>query len=385
MNHDVIDRLRHQNPFSETPPLTPEREAYLVHAAKTELSGPLRRSWIAAAAVGLVLGIGIMTIWFGGAERSVVEQETASATTDAPDESGPVTTLVNESPTIADPVGIIEPLKPISIECSTQLNDTSLACDNLIDGTDAYWNDASLQGAGAVITVTFAEPVQLEQIQFINVADDASFRRNHRIRGIEIITDDLEGLPFIQEIPNDNDRPHAVTTSTFGTTQLKIRITSTWPGEAIDGRAFDELALDEIQFWGRSPHNAIGERSVTSGGFVAMILEHASGSCVTVAETSELWRGVPDCPVQPGPEISALAFTNFTQSATVVAGFAPINSRIEIRIGDVVINPVQSENVWIAVIPNGDWAADITDSGTVVAILNGSILEEVSIIEMETP
>ena len=40
-------------------------------------------------------------------------------------------------------------------------------------------------------------------------------------------------------------------TPTLGTTQLVIRVTSTWPAEAIDGRVFDELALNEIEFWGR--------------------------------------------------------------------------------------------------------------------------------------
>ena len=176
------------------------------------------------------------------------------------DDPGSDTTAVTvEEPTVTSTTGIIEPITPIGIECSTQLNDSTLACSNLISDDDAYWNDASLQGAGAVITVTFAEPVQLEQVQFINVADDASFRRNYRIRGLEIIADDLPGLPFIQEIPNDNDRPHAVTTPTLGTTQLRIRVTATWPSEPIDGRAFDELALDEIQFWGRLVNSATPE------------------------------------------------------------------------------------------------------------------------------
>ena len=107
--------------------------------------------------------------------------------------------------TLSTPVvGTIGQITPIDIRCSTQLNDTNLGCSNLIDGTTDYWNDLSLRGVGAVITVTFAQPVQLEQVQFLNIENDASFRRNYRVRGVEIVADDLPGLPFIDEIPNDN-------------------------------------------------------------------------------------------------------------------------------------------------------------------------------------
>ena len=168
--------------------------------------------------------------------------------------------------TLSTPVvGTIRQITPIDIRCSTQLNDTNLGCSNLIDGTTDYWNDLSLRGVGAVITVAFAQPVQLEQVQFLNIENDASFRRNYRVRGVEIVADDLPGLPFIDEIPNDNNRPHAVTTPTLGTTQLTIRITATWPSEAIDRRAFDELALDEIEFWGRKVESSTPEADNTGG------------------------------------------------------------------------------------------------------------------------
>lgn len=46
MNHDVIDRLRQANPYGlgDVTPLTEEREAAILEASRTELSGPLRRS-----------------------------------------------------------------------------------------------------------------------------------------------------------------------------------------------------------------------------------------------------------------------------------------------------------------------------------------------------
>ena len=257
MSTDVMDRLRQTNPYNanNAPTLTPEREALLMVAAKTEFSGPLRRSWLVAAAAGLVLGIGVMAIWFSGGSNSPVTtgrtlSQRARVLPPSDEQIATAEVVPATDGVLAEP-GPIEQVHPIDIQCSTQLNDTNLACSNLIDGTTDYWNDLSLRGVGAVITVTFARPVQLEQVQFINVENDVSFRRNYTIRGIEIEVDDLPGLPFIGEIRNDNDRPHAITTPTLGTTQLIIRITATWPSEAIDGRAFEELALDEIQFWGR--------------------------------------------------------------------------------------------------------------------------------------
>ena len=253
MSPDLLDRLGEMNTYGPTdvPPLTPEREAEIMHAARTDLAGPLRRSWLVAAAVGLVLGVGSMAIWFSpgenippGGGQSEESTDSGPATVEDDTEEGPTTISGGE-------VDLFLKIDPIDIQCSSELNGTSLACANLIDGTPAYWNDNSLRGAGAVIAVTFAEPVRLEQVQFNNLEDSVAFRRNYRIRIVEIITDDLPGLPFLGKLPNDNDRVHAVTTPTLGTTQVIIRIVLTWPSEAIDGRAFEELALDEITFWGR--------------------------------------------------------------------------------------------------------------------------------------
>ena len=171
----------------------------------------------------------------------------SSAEEDAADDQADATV---STPAVAD-VGNIEQITPITISCSTELNGTTLACTNLIDDTDAYWNDNSLGGDGAVIIATFATEIRLEQVQFTNLADSVTFRRNYRIRGVSIVADDLPGLPFVDELPNDNNRVHAVSTPTLNTKQVTIRVTATWPSEAIDGRAFDELALDEIAFWGR--------------------------------------------------------------------------------------------------------------------------------------
>ena len=172
-----------------------------------------------------------------GDDEPAVEEEATTASTEAPEQS-----VV---------LGPLEEITPISITCSSEYN-ASLGCENLIDGDETYWNDESRRGEDARITVTFVNPVALEQVQIINVDNLEKFRRNYRVRGVEIFADDFPGVPFVDEIPDANDRPHGISTTTNHTTVLEIRVTSTWPSEALGGeQAFDELAIQEIKFWGR--------------------------------------------------------------------------------------------------------------------------------------
>ncbi|MDE0137039.1 MAG: hypothetical protein OXM57_13500 [bacterium] len=160
------------------------------------------------------------------------------------------TTAATEATEPTMVLGPLEEITPISITCSSEYN-AGLACENLIDGEETYWNDASRRGEDARITVTFVNPVALEQVQIINVNNLEKFRRNYRVRDVEIFADDFPGVPFVDDIPDANDRPHGIPTTTNHTSVLEIRVTSTWPSEALGGEAFDELAIQEIKFWGR--------------------------------------------------------------------------------------------------------------------------------------
>ena len=125
------------------------------------------------------------------------------------------------------------------------------ACGNLIDGTDRYWNDQSAQGREAVIEFTFSEPFAIEQIVFKNVVDDDAFRKNYRVQGFEIVTDDLPDRPFIDQLDDDN-RSQLILLATLRTRQLTFRVTSTYAAEAVEGETpFNELAIDEFEFYGR--------------------------------------------------------------------------------------------------------------------------------------
>ena len=103
--------------------------------------------------------------------------------------------------------------------------------------------------------------IAFERVLIINVANEEKFRRNYRVRAVEIQANDFPGIPFRGDIPNANDRPHPVPVETNATTELRIEIEATWPSEAVGGgQAFDELAIQELEFWGRKVSNGSLER-----------------------------------------------------------------------------------------------------------------------------
>ncbi len=162
-------------------------------------------------------------------------------------------------------IGPLERITPISITCSSEYN-ANLACENLIDNRDTYWNDAGLKGEDAWIDITFVSPVALESVQIQNVRNEEKFLRNYRVRAVEIETDDLPGVPFVAEIDNTNERPLPITTSTNHTLELTIRVTATYASESLGGeQAFDELAIEELYFWGRVQEAATLETVGTNG------------------------------------------------------------------------------------------------------------------------
>jgi len=122
--------------------------------------------------------------------------------------------------------------------------------DNLIDGDPStYWNDESLHGIGAVLTFRFAEPVSINEIELQNLVDPERFKRNYKIQGYLITTDDLT-VEFSGRLDNDN-APQRVPIASLGTTELVIEIMSTYPAESAgDNPPYEELALLSVRFFG---------------------------------------------------------------------------------------------------------------------------------------
>jgi hypothetical protein len=203
-------------------------------------SRPINVSWfvaLAAAVTGALLGVILIGNWIVGAEESEppISQLTTETTAPASTES----TTNEES----------QPLPVDSVSTSSSFSDT-FGPRNLIDGDPGtYWNDASLHGEGAEIVLEFNDAVSIRELVFQNVADEVAFKRNYRIRGYEITSDDLP-TPLVGELDDTQDQQR-VELETEGTSVLRIRVTSTYPAESVgDQPGFEELAVAELTVLG---------------------------------------------------------------------------------------------------------------------------------------
>ena len=169
----------------------------------------------------------------------------------------PGTTLPGTETTLgdpADPTASPTPpsetvsLVPNRVVPSAQLSD--FPASNLIDTDPTTMWQVGQEGVGATVTFFFQEPVSLDRIEFLNLADPDSFRRNFRIRDIRIIPDDttravVTALQDIQDL-------QVIPIQTTSTLSVRIEVTSTFPAEAVgDLSPFKELAILDISFFGQ--------------------------------------------------------------------------------------------------------------------------------------
>jgi hypothetical protein len=142
-------------------------------------------------------------------------------------------------------------LTPLLVTCSSQLG--SFPCEALWDGDPATsWNALEGDIIGAEITFLFSPAVQITEMIIENVEDEGRFLRNKRIKGIEVVIDDLT-QSTVGELADTNDEPHRIQIRSLGTSSVTIRITSAYPGQSFGGQEpFTELAVQEISFYGRT-------------------------------------------------------------------------------------------------------------------------------------
>ena len=181
----------------------------------------------------IVLGVAMLALVinvFGGDDAVVADTSVST-----------VTTLATV------PIGV---LTPIRADCTLTLD--GFPCEALIDDDpDNRWN-ATAGGIGAELTFFFAPKVQITEMFLVNVTDEEGFLRNARINGLEIVIDDLTQATFA-ELDDTNSEPQRIQIRSLGTSRLTITITSAYPGTTFDGKEpFPELALQEIQFFGRT-------------------------------------------------------------------------------------------------------------------------------------
>jgi len=186
----------------------------------------------------IVLGVAVLALVinvFGGDDSIEADSSTSTVTS--------LATL---------PIG---ELIPIRGDCTLTLSD-AFPCEALWDDNDENRWNATAGGIGAELTFLFSPTVQITEMFLINVPDDERFARNARIKGIEIEIDDLSQSTIV-ELDDTNSEPQRIQIRSLRTSSLTITITSAYPGTSFDGKEpFTELALQEIQFFGRTAPEA---------------------------------------------------------------------------------------------------------------------------------
>ncbi len=145
------------------------------------------------------------------------------------------------------PVAAVE-LFPSSVEASSFLNGHDP--EHLIDGdAETDWNDDGARGVDAWLRISFSQPVRITEIELQNLFDDDRFKKNYKIQGYLITTDDLT-IEISGRLANTNDAQR-VPIASIGTTELTIAVKSTYPAEpAGDRPPFNELALQSVRVFG---------------------------------------------------------------------------------------------------------------------------------------
>ena len=155
------------------------------------------------------------------------------------------TTSTSSSTTIQS---VLQKMFPISCTSSSQLND-EYSCENLYDGTLKSWQDNELECVDGFLEFTFSDPMYLEFIVFQNLESSNSFKRNFKVRDIQVTTDE-NSILIEKELQNNNGQQWIDINSTTAT--LRIDILSAYSGEDIgNSNAFKECAIQELTFFGK--------------------------------------------------------------------------------------------------------------------------------------
>ena len=155
------------------------------------------------------------------------------------------TTSTSSSTTIPS---VLKKMYPISCTSSSQL-DEEYSCENLYDGTLKSWQDNELECVDGFLEFTFSNPMYIEFIVFQNLESSTSFKRNFKVRDIQVITDE-NSILIEKELQNTNNQQWINIDSTTAT--LRIDILSAYSGEDVGiSKAFKECAIQQLTFYGK--------------------------------------------------------------------------------------------------------------------------------------
>lgn len=185
-------------------------------------------SVLAAAVLVVALVALLVNVFRGGGGTDETTTTTASSTTT----------------TLAD----ITQITPTSVEATAELAAT-YGPDNLIDG-DLQTEWQAPHGDGLTLTFRWQQPVRIQYIEIYNIEDENRFLKNYRINGYTITVDDLPNVPYRSTLDDEAGGPQRIDIASIETTTLTLEILSEYASQAIEGQAFDEIAVAEIKFYG---------------------------------------------------------------------------------------------------------------------------------------
>ncbi|KAA3638480.1 MAG: hypothetical protein DWP92_06040 [Armatimonadetes bacterium] len=189
----------------------------------------------------------------------------------------------DHSATTASAIQSADAVRKLAVDGVTASSELSpgFAAANLIDGDPAMpWNDASLSGAGAVLTFDLGEPVFLDTIvihNYDNPRDPRSFKRNARVKEFDVEYHTEHGTMRLKATAPDTAAPFTVSINALHDGPLVIRVASVWPAEAVDDAPpFLELSVGEVEFFGSAitdewMESAIREAKQTVAAFESEI------------------------------------------------------------------------------------------------------------------
>ena len=158
------------------------------------------------------------------------------------------TTTATTSGVTTIPTQAIVELDVASVVASSEL--PGFPASALIDSnSDNSWNDTQESGQ-PFLTFTFAQPVQITQIQIQNITDEERFIRNFRISDYEVTIDDLPTVT--SGTLEDDNSPQTIPIPSLETRELTLRVINQYAAQPFEGKLpFRELAVQEVKFFGR--------------------------------------------------------------------------------------------------------------------------------------
>ncbi len=162
-------------------------------------------------------------------------------------------------------------IEPMADNCSAELE--GFRCEFLVDGSlETEWQTPE-GGIGAQMSFAFNPAVRITEVGFTNLPQEERFLRNARIKGVEVIVNDLPQAS-IAELADDNSATQWIAVDSIRTSVLTITVTSAYPGVSVaDREPFAELALAELSFRGSEVIPGTNTDSLTTLPYLILDVE----------------------------------------------------------------------------------------------------------------